>query len=131
MARAASERRTDKVPFIWSGAMDTQTEFIKLLFLVKKRQPLYLSRRSILNLGDFIEGFACGIAKEDHIPIMKEFRSFIVKKQPKLEHLDTFNILYEIADHDETKAFDLFFVEFESFLTGLGIEIPQFGNGSE
>lgn len=111
--------------------MDTQTKFIKLLFLVKKRQPLYLSRRSILNLGDFIEGFAFGIAKEDHIPIMKEFRSFIVKKQPQLEHLDTFNILYEVSGHDETKAFDVFFLEFESFLTGLGIEIPQFGNGNE
>lgn len=111
--------------------MDTQTKLIYLLFLVKKRQPLYLSRRSIFNLGDFIEGFTCGIAKEDHFQIMKEFRSFIVKKQPQLEHLDTFNILYEVSDYDETKAFDLFFVEFEIFLTELGIEIPQFDNGNE
>lgn len=102
-----------------------QTKLIKLLFLVKKRQPLYLSRKSIFNLGDFIEGFSLGVTEENYTPIVKEFRSFVVKKHPQLEYLDTFNILFEVANHNEAQAFDLFFVEFEKFLTESGIEIPQ------
>ena len=105
--------------------MEINTKLIDLLFLVKKRQPLYLSRRSVFNLGDFIEGFLFGISKEEHTQIMKDFRLFVVKKYPQIERSDTFNILYETADRDEAKAFDLFFEEFESFLTEAGMEIPQ------
>ncbi len=85
-----------------------------------------MSRKSIFNLGDFIEGFSLGVSKEDYTPIIKEFHSFIVKKYPKFECLDTFNILFEVADHDESKAFDLFFVDFEKFLTKQGIDIQHF-----
>ncbi len=105
--------------------MDMQKNLIDLLFSIRKRPPLYLSRKSIFNLGDFINGFFFGLDNEQHVEIMNEFRSFIVKKQPQLEHRNTFNILYEVANHDEVKAFDLFFVEFGSFLTELGVDFPR------
>lgn len=112
------------------SALETQEKLIKLLFAIKKRPLLYLSRRSVFNLGDFIEGFVLAVEREDQTLIIKEFRKFIVDKHPQLEHRDTFNILYEVSGHDEAKAFDLFFEEFESFLTEKGIEIPNFDKRS-
>lgn len=112
------------------SAEETKKKLIDLLFLIKRRQPLYLARRSVFNLGDFIEGFVLAVEREDQTLIIKEFGEFIVDKHPQLVNRDTFNILYEVSEHDEAKAFDLFFEEFESFLTEKGIEIPNFDNKS-
>ncbi|MDE7229988.1 MAG: hypothetical protein K2N56_05860 [Oscillospiraceae bacterium] len=108
---------------------DIQKKLIKLLFAIKKRPLLYLTRRSILSLSDFYGGFCSALMAympNDRGWIINEFGSFIRDKHPELEYLDLFNILYEVSDHDEAKAFDLFFEEFESFLTKEGIEIPCF-----
>lgn len=113
---------------------ETEEKLIRRLFWIKKRPLLYLERRSIWNLADFYGGFIeavmtfmpenqCGM-------IINEFGSFIVNKHPELDYMGLFQILDEVAGHDETKAFDLFFEEFESFLTEKGIEIPNFDKRS-
>ena len=113
---------------------ETEEKLIRLLFLIKKRPPLYLTRRSILGLSDFYGGFIEAVMEftpEDRCGmIISEFGLFIRDKHPELEFLDLFNILYEVSEYDEAKAFDLFFDEFESFLTGKNIKIPNFDKKS-
>lgn len=113
---------------------ETEEILIRLLFLIKKRPPLYLTCKSILSLSDFYGGFieaVMAFMPEDRCGmIISEFGLFIRDKHPELDYMGLFHILYEVSEHDEAKAFDLFFEEFESFLTGKGIEIPNFDKKS-
>lgn len=112
------------------SVLETEEKLIRLLFAIKKRPLLYLACKSVWSLHDYYGGFIDAVVAfmpENRCgEIINEFGAFIVNKYPELEYMGLFYILDEVSGHDEAKAFDLFFEEFESFLTGKNIEIPNF-----
>ena len=107
--------------------MNIEKDYLKLLFTIKKRTLLFLSSKSILNLGDFINGFWFGFEYSDKKAksIIIPFSSYVKRKYDVPETKNVYGCLLILSNSDEEKAFDLFFEELETFLKENNIEIPE------
>ncbi len=108
--------------------MNIDNKLIYWLFVLKKRTGLFIWKKSIVGLGDFISGFCFGvdcIEKSSEYCFLNSLNLYIKEKYRISDSNSIYIRLLNLANENEERAFDLFFEELEAYLNASGIEIPE------
>lgn len=93
-----------------------EKDVISVLYMIRKRPPLYLGDKSVTKLKIFLDGFSIGYSYPELHSFFQGFPEYISDKYNCRESISWSDILLINANGDEEKAFDNFFTEWDIFL---------------